>query len=264
MDSSYQVGTDVWVLPSHLDVPGAGTLLINSFVLRSEQPVLIDTGLGIDGPAFIDAVAAVVDLADLEWIWLTHDDADHTGGLAAIMELAPNARLATHGLGALRISSWSPLPLDRVHALALGDRIDVGDRTLRAVRPPTFDNPMSTGIIDESTATWFSVDCFGAILPGAVHDLGELSGEELTGGMTAWATFDSPWTRMVDRRLFARTLDEVRRLDPARILSSHLPPATGRLEQFLGLLASVPDAPPFEAPDAAAFAQIVAALQSAT
>lgn len=263
MDASYQVGADIWVLPSHLDVPGAGTLLINSFVLCSAHPVLIDTGLGIDAPAFIDAVAAVVDPADLAWIWLTHDDADHTGNLAALMELAPNARLATHGLGALRISSCAPLPLERVHALALGGRIDAGDRTLRAVRPPTFDNPMTTGIIDESTATLFSVDCFGAILPGAVHDLAELSAEEITGGMTAWATFDSPWTRLVDRRLFARSLDEVRRLDPARILSSHLPPATGRLEQFLDLLASVPDEPPYEAPDATAFAQIVAALQAA-
>ena len=264
MDSSYRVGTDVWVLPTHLDVPGAGTLLINSFVLCSARPVLIDTGLGVDGPDVIDAVASVVDLAELEWIWLTHDDGDHTGNLAAIMERAPKARLATHGLGALRMSSWWPLPLERVHALALGDRIDAGDRMLRAVRPPTFDNPMSTGIFDESTATLFSVDCFGAILPGAVHDLGELSAEELIGGMTAWATFDAPWTQMIDRRLFARALDDVRRLDPSRILSSHLPPATGRLEQFLDLLASACDAPPFEAPDAAAFAQIVAALQSNT
>jgi flavorubredoxin len=264
MDSSYRVGSDIWVLPSHLDVPGAGTLLINSFVLCSEQPVLIDTGLGIDAAAFIEAVAEVVDLAELAWIWLTHDDADHTGNLAAIMQLAPNARLATHGLGALRISSWSPLALDRVHAVAVGDRIDVGDRMLRAVRPPTFDNPMSTGIVDESTGTLFSVDCFGAILPGAVHNLDALSSEELTGGMMAWATFDSPWTQFADHRLFARALDEVRSLAPTQILSSHLPPATGRLEQFLDLLASSCDAPAFEAPNADAFAQIVAALHSAT
>ena len=264
VDSSYQVGTDVWVLPSHLDVPGAGTLLINSFVLCAEQPVLIDTGLGTDGQAFIDAVASVVDLAELKWIWLTHDDSDHTGNLPAIMRLAPNARLATHGLGALRMASWWPLPLDRVHALALGDRLDVGDRTLRAVRPPTYDNPMSTGIVDESTATFFSVDSFGAILPSAVQSLGELSEDELIGGMTAWATFDSPWMHMVDRRLLAQTLDEVRRLDPARILSSHLPAATGRIEQFLDLLASVPDAPPFSAPDATAFGHIAAALLAAT
>jgi len=263
MDETYRVGTDVWVLPSHLDVPGVGTLLVNSFVLLSEQPVLIDAGLGTDGQAFIDAVASIVDLDELQWIWLTHDDADHTGNLPAIMTQAPHARLATHGLGALRMCTWWPLPLDRVHALALGDRLDVGDRTLRAIRPPTFDNPMSTGIVDESTATLFSVDTFGAILPSAVQDLGELSESDLTGGMTAWATFDSPWTHLVDRDPFAGVLDEVRQLAPTRILSSHLPAATDRLEQFLALIASIPDTPPFVAPDATGFGHIAAALLAA-
>ena len=140
----------------------------------------------------------------VQWLLPARKTPAHNGtDLPAIMPLAPNARLATHGLGALRMASWWPLPLDRVHALALGDRLDVGDRTLRAIRPPTYDNPMSTGIVDESTATLFSVDSFGAILPRAVQTLGELSEDELTGGMTAWATFDSPWMHMVDRRLLA-------------------------------------------------------------
>jgi hypothetical protein len=105
------------------------------------------------------------------------------------MALAPRARLATHGLGALRLSTMWPLPLDRVHALALGDRLDVGDRTLVAVRPPTFDNPMSTGIFDERTSTLFSVDAFGAILPSAAADIDDIAADELVGGMVAWTTF---------------------------------------------------------------------------
>jgi len=55
----------------------------------------------------------------------------------------------------------------------------------------------------------------------------------------------------------------VRRLDPARILPSHLPPAIGRLEQLLAVIESVPDAPRFEPPDAIAFGHIAAALLSA-
>src|SRR5512144_3207964 len=159
MDEAYRVG-DVTVLPTHLDVPGVGTLIVNSYVLHSQQPVLIDSGLASDGPDFITALSAAVELADLRWIWLTHDDADHTGNIQRVMELAPQARLATHGIAAIRMKTWWPLPLDRVHAITLGDRLDVGDRTLRAIRPPTFDNPMSTGIVDESTGSLFSVDAF--------------------------------------------------------------------------------------------------------
>ena len=78
--------------------------------------------------------------------------------------------------------------------------------------------------------------------------------------MVAWATFDSPWAHLTDRALFARVLDDVRALEPERILPSHLPPAIGRLEQLLEVVRSVPDAEPFVPPDAAAFAQIAAAI----
>ena len=142
----------------------------------------------------------------------------------------------------------------------LGDRLDVGDRTLRAFRPPTFDNPMSTGIVDESTGALFSVDAFGAVLPSAVRDVGELAEEELVGGMTAWTALDSPWAHLVDRSRFAESLDEVRKLGSTSVFSNHLPAVTGRIEDLLKIVAAVPDAEPFVAPNAEQFAQIAAAM----
>jgi flavorubredoxin len=156
--------------------------------------------------------------------------------------------------------AWWPLPLERVHALRPGDRLDVGDRTLHALRPPTYDNPMSTGIFDERTATLFAVDSFGAILPHGSQDIDDFSEEEVVGGMVAWATFDSPWTHLSDRALFARSLDVVRALEPERVLPSHLPPTIGRVDQLLQVVRSVPDAEPFVPPDAEEFAQIAAAI----
>src|SRR3954469_4272512 len=130
MDQPYRASDDVHVLPSQLAVPGVGTIPINAFVLLAEQPVLVDCGLASDEPAFIEALRSVIDPVDLRWIWLTHDDSDHTGSLRTVMELAPNPKLATHGLGALRLNTCWPVPLDRVHALSLGDQLDVGDRML--------------------------------------------------------------------------------------------------------------------------------------
>lgn len=261
MDSVIRNG-DVSVLPTHLDIPGAGTLVFNSYVIHAKQPMLVDTGLGFERDGFVEALRSVIEPADLRWIWLTHDDSDHAGNLQTIMELAPQAQLVTHALGALRISTWWPIPLERVHAIALGDRVDIGDRSLRAVRPPTFDNPMSTGIFDERTRTLFSVDAFGAILPRAVANIDDLTAEELTGAMMAWATFDSPWLHYSDRARFGQVTDALRGLDPSCIFSSHLPAATGRLDAFLDVLEAVPDAEPFVPPGADAFRQIVAALRA--
>src|SRR4051794_10546210 len=156
---------DVVVLSSAIIVPGLGTLPINAFVLLAQQPMLIDAGLFNDSDAFMSALRDVIDPAELQWIWVTHDDADHIGSLHPVIAAAPNATLAIHAFGALRTATIWPLPLDRVHALSPGDRFDLGDRTVVAIKPPTYDNPTSTGIFDSSTSTLFSVDSFGAILP---------------------------------------------------------------------------------------------------
>jgi len=52
----------------------------------------------------------------------------------------------------------------------------------------------------------------------------------------------------------------VRRLDPQRILSSHLPAASGSVERFLKVLRTLPDAEPFVPPDQAAFEQMLRQL----
>jgi len=264
MDAPYQAGPDVHVLPHNLTLPGVGVLPVNAYVLLAEEPVLVDTGLAADGGDFIDALTSIVDPKALRWVWLTHDDADHTGNIERVFELAPHARLATPAFSALRMASWWPVPLDRVHAIRAGDRLAVGDRTLRAVAPPVYDNPMSTGLVDEATGTLFSVDSFGALLPEAAQDAAEVPEDALAGGMRAWATSDSPWTHLLDRQRFAHVLDGVRRLQPTRILSSHLPAASGTsTERFLQVLQSVPDAEPAVPPGHEEFAQMVAAMTAA-
>ncbi|MGY1663092.1 MBL fold metallo-hydrolase [Geodermatophilus sp. SYSU D00705] len=261
MDSPYQAAPDVHVLPANLALPGAGVLPINAFLLMAEEPVLVDTGLGVDADQFVDALSSIIDPRSLRWIWLTHDDADHTGNIQRVMDLAPDARLVTHGFSALRMATWWPVPMDRVHAIRFGDEVHVGDRTLTAVAPPLFDNPMSTGVLDRSTGALFSVDAFGAIIPEATQDAAEVPPEALAGGMLGWATMDSPWVHLTEPAEFGQVLDRVRRLQPARIFSSHLPTANGTaLEDFLRVLQQVPTAERFVPPDAAEFTQMITAL----
>ena len=261
MDSPYQAAPDVHVLPANLELPGAGVLPINAFLLMAEEPVLVDAGIGIDSDQFVDAVSSIVDLRSLRWVWLTHDDADHTGSIQRIMELAPNARLVTHGYAALRMAAWWPVPMDRVHAIRFGDEVHVGDRTLTAVAPPLFDNPMSTGLLDRSTGALFSVDAFGAIIPEAAQYASDVPPEALAGGMLGWATSDSPWVHLTEPAEFGQGLDRVRQLQPTRIFSAHLPAADGTaLEDFLAVLEQVPTAERFVPPDAEQFAQMIEAL----
>ena len=147
--------------------PGIGFLPVNAFVLHAAEPVVVDTGLGLPDRDFIATLGSVIDPADVRWIWLTHPDRDHTGGLFDLLDAAPHARVVTTFLGVGIMSTERPLPMDRVYLLNPGQSLDVGDRTLRAFRPPLFDNPATVGFYDDGHGRCFSSDCFGAALATA-------------------------------------------------------------------------------------------------
>ena len=258
MERPYKVMPEIEVLPSHFAVPGTGLLPINAFILKAKEPVLIDTGMGIDGEEFMAALRSAIDPRDLKWVWLTHDDADHTGNLQQVLAEAPQARLIANSLAVLRMSTAWPVPMDRVYWLNPGESVSVGDRKLAAVRPPLFDNPTTIGIYDDKSGAFFSADCFGAIIPSAVQSADDVAEPDLFQGMAGWASLDSPWSHMVKSDEFNRELERVRRLAPKMILSAHLPPAKGKTEALLKLLATVPSSTPSLAPNQRALEQILA------
>jgi flavorubredoxin len=261
MDKSHQATPDIEVIPSHFPISGAGFLPVNAFVIKAKEPVLVDTGMGIESEEFMKALESIIDPQDLRWVWLTHDDADHTGSIQKVLEAAPSARLAANSLAVLRLSTAWPVPMDRVYWLNSGDSINVGDRKLTAVRPPLFDNPTTIGIYDNKSEAFFSADCFGAIIPSPAQNADDLTEEDLAQGMIGWATADSPWALMVEPNKFSQALDRIRQIAPKRILSAHLPPARRKTEQLLELLATVPASPPFVAPDQTALEQILAQMR---
>ena len=257
MNTPYQIISDISVLPAHHPIPGAGFLPVNAFVIKSKEPVLIDTGMGIDSEEFMKALESVIDPRDLRWIWLTHDDADHIGSIRKVLEAAPKATLVANSLAVLRMSTTWPVPMQRVHWLNPGDSISAGDRTLTAVRPPLFDNPTTIAVYDSKSATFFSADCFGAIIPSPVKDIDEVTEVDLERGMISWASADSPWLHMVAPKVFAEALEKIRALDPNMILSAHMLPAQGKTEPFIEWLAKVPTSEPFITPDQMALEQIL-------
>jgi flavorubredoxin len=140
----YRIG-DVTILNDHIEVPGLGFLPVNAFVLHAEQPVVIDSGLSTADKDFVSALAEVLDPADVRWLWITHPDRDHTGGLWPLLEAAPTARLVTTFLGMGIMSTEWTVPLNRVFLLNPGQALDVGDRHLNCFRPPLFDSPPPPG-----------------------------------------------------------------------------------------------------------------------
>jgi hypothetical protein len=262
---TYRAHPDVSVLSDYLEVPGLGFLAVNAFVIHAAEPVVVDTGLGLPDRDFIAALAEVIDPADVRWIWLTHPDRDHTGGLFALLDAAPRARVVTTFIGAGIMSCEHPLPMDRVYLLNPGQYLDAGDRRLTGFRPPLFDNPATVGILDSSTGVCLSSDCFGAPLPTAglagARSAAAVTPGDLRAGQLLWATVDSPWVHNVDPARFAASFQPLRDFAPAAVLSTHLPPLAGDISAAVGTLLDAPGAPAFAGPDQAALEAMLAEFQ---
>jgi flavorubredoxin len=261
MITTYRASPDIDVLTTSFPIPGFGLVPINAFVLHGAEPILVDTGTVIDSDEFMATLRSVIDPADLQWIWLTHTDFDHIGSLSRLLSDNAHLRVITTFLGVGIMSLSIPLPMDRVHLLNPGQKITMGDRTLTAVKPPAFDNPCTTGFVDDTSGALFSSDCFGALLADVPDNAADLSDDELRQAQVFWATVDSPWLHKVDSAEFAKELNRIREIDPTMILSSHLPAAPGNMiERLLGSLEAAPTAQPFVGPDQAALEQMLARM----
>ena len=260
MDTARHVLGDVHILPSYFPLPGFGLVPVNSFVLTGEQPVLVDSGLPLESDEYVEQLGSVIDPADLRWLYLTHADADHIGSLHRLMEAYPNITLVTAFMNFGALGLTGGVPPDRVHLLNPGETLDIGDRTITALRPPTFDNPGTAGFLDGKTGALFSSDCFGALMQGPAESADEIAVDDLRAGQTLWTTIDSPWVHQVDRAVFADNLNTVRELRPSCVLSSHLPPAYEVTDRLLENLLGVPDAAAFAAPGQAALEAMLAEM----
>jgi hypothetical protein len=265
MTTCFTATPGVDVITTTADIPALGSLAINAFVLHGPEPILVDTGTVAGSGEFMTALASVIDPAELRWIWLTHTDFDHIGSLATLLEANPQLRVITSflGVGIMGLSS-TPLPMERVHLINPGQSVTLADRRLTAVKPPVYDNPITTGFVDDRSGIFFSSDCFGALLGAVPANAADLDVAELQAGQIRWATIDSAWVHDVDRHAFTGALQRLRAIEPTMVCSSHLPPAPGAmLELFLDSLAMTPGADRFDGPDQAALEAMLAGMVDA-
>ena len=161
----YEVAPETFVIPWVLEAPPVGCFPMNSLVIRGKEPVIVDTGSPANRAEWLANVSSIVDPEDVKWIFLSHDDRDHSGNLLAALDACPNATLLTTWFMVGRMFEEWATPLDRCRFVNDGDTIDVGDRRLVALRPPVFDNPTTRGLFDERTGVLWSVDGGGGRSP---------------------------------------------------------------------------------------------------
>src|SRR6476660_2840760 len=222
------VAPDTWLIPNLVPAGDGVFLPVNSLVIRGAEPVIVDTGAPVHRELWLEQVFSLVEPEDVRWIFLSHDDGDHTGGLLDAPAMCPNATLVTNFFSVERLAlEKPPLPVERMRWIEPGGSFNAGDRTLHLFKPPIFDGPTTRGLYDSKTAAMWSVDSFACFTTGAVHRVQELPRELVEESMPALNSLVSPWHQWLDPAVYRRHVDEVETLGALAVASAHGPILSG-------------------------------------
>lgn len=224
-----RIAPDTYLIPNLVAAQPGTFVFMNSMVILAEEPVIVDTGAPLFRDEWLRKVSSLVDPADVRWVFLSHDDGDHIGNLAPLLELAPNARVVTNFFSNERVYADRPgeMPLERQVWLDPGASLDVGDRKLHLFRPPIFDGPTTRGVFDDRTGAMWAVDSFAALTTGAVYDVGDLPPDLYGDSFALFNSLVSPWHQWLDPATYHRHVDAIEAIAPTTIASAHGPVLRG-------------------------------------
>jgi flavorubredoxin len=253
-----RIAADTWLIPN-LAPAGDGLYLpVNSMVIRGREPVIVDTGAPVHRELWLEKVFSVVEPEDVRWIFLSHDDGDHTGGLLDVLERCPQATLVTNFFSVERLALEKPaLPLHRMRWIEPGGQLEAGDRVLHLFRPPIFDGPTTRGLFDPKTGAMWAVDSFACFTPGPL-DAADLAPEVLAQ-MPALNSAVSPWHAWLDRAAYGRHIDTVEAFGATTVASAHGPVLRGEaLDDAFDRLRGLAGAPIIPMPGQELLDQLIA------
>ena len=260
-----QVAKDFYVI--HQVQPALGEPLfvyINSAVILGKEPMIIDTGTPANREQWLKDVFSLVEPKDVKWIFLSHDDVDHSGNLDEALTACPNAKLVCNWAMVERHTNCFNFPLDRCRWVMDGETLDIGDRTLVAMRPPVFDSPTTRGLFDPTSGVYWAVDTFATPLPDPKLQISDLDEEFWNFGLHMFALGAvSPWLTMLDPKKFNAYVDGVQNLPITAVAACHTPVIEGDyITKAFNRVREFPTLAPPELPNQAVLEAIVAALSA--
>jgi glyoxylase-like metal-dependent hydrolase (beta-lactamase superfamily II) len=254
MDAPFEATPEIVVLPSHEPFLGRGFVPVNAFVIRGPESLLVDAGGATDETRFLSALWDAVPPEELRYILLTHEDWEHAGNVAAIMDEAPRAKLITTYLTLHSMAAEWYVDPDRVFLMNPGQRLMLGGLGYMVVQPPLYDSPGSIGLFSESRRALFSADAFGTFVREKVRYAEALPMDDLVSGWQDFALMHTPWLHLCDQKRYARGVEIVRRaLRPHLIFSAHAPVMRGLVDVACDVLLQLPRRDPLRGPDDADF-----------
>lgn len=173
----------------------------NSYLIKDEKTVLIDTVWEPLTDRFLENLKEVVDISKIDYVVMNHMEPDHSGALPTIMEYIPNATIIVSSKGAESIKEyyhrdWS------LKVVTQGEKLNIGKHELIFVEASMLHWPDSMFTYLTGENILFSNDAFGQHY--AVSELfNDLANEDEVNqeAIKYYANILTPFSKMVTKKI---------------------------------------------------------------
>jgi flavorubredoxin len=154
-----EIAAGIFRINTPTKLPGEVGFSFNQYLIVDDAPMLFHTGQRKLFPLVSEAIRAVLPVERLQYLALSHFEADECGALNELLAAAPNAVPVCGQVAALvAIDDFA----DRApRALADGEELDLGAHTVRWFDTPHVPHAWECGLmLDTTTRTFFCGDLF--------------------------------------------------------------------------------------------------------
>ena len=173
----------------------------NSYLIMDEKVVLVDTVWGPYVKDFIKNISEIIDPSKIDIVVANHSEVDHSGGLPAVMRIAPSATVVVSERGKESIPGHYHQPWN-FKAVKTGEKINIGKRDLVFIEAPMLHWPDSMFTYLTGDNILMPNDAFGQHYASAFRFNDEVDREELyEEALKYYANILTPFSPMVTKKI---------------------------------------------------------------
>ncbi len=134
----------------------------NSYIIKAEKTALVETVHLRYFDRFIENISEVCDVKSIDYLIMNHNEPDHSGSIAKLLELNPDITIIVSQAGSLYLKNITNNPNAKVQVVKDGDTLDLGGKVLKFINAPFLHWPDSMFTWDEDEKVLFSCDFLGS------------------------------------------------------------------------------------------------------
>jgi NADH oxidase (H2O-forming) len=200
----------------------------NSYFINAGKKAVIEVAKEKFSDVYLKKLRSVTDPAEIQYIILDHTEPDHSGSLAQMLEIAPEATVVGSGSAIRYLEDIINIPF-RSLVVRDGDSLDLGNKTLKFISAPNLHWPDSIYTYLQEDKILFTCDSFGAHYCDQ-NMVSEPEGEYLNAFRYYFDVILKPYSRFM-----LNAIEKIKPLEINVICPGHGPFHTNNLREIISL-----------------------------